>query len=242
MVELSANQSAKEVVHKALKHYPSAIPWFIGIYDDWTIGYLKDHPDYKRILFRSENFSERNFFDICRYISQQIEKEVNLEFVSRYANFNNEPGRLVVKQLIEAVTDLIMDKPANFDVSHDSNQPNIQRDTIGKKEPQRNHSGFLEILSGVVLSPLVLACDPEYMRQKEIEIQSQIEFVELCCLLEDEVFMSSLDDNEIHLIATEENSEIDRITWTVEYQSRRYIAETDFAISKLYIFQENNTQ
>ena len=155
MVELSTNQSPKEVAHKALKHYPR-------------------------------------------------------------------------------------DKPASFDV-FDSNQPNIQRDTIYEKEPQRNHSDFLEILSGVLFSPLVLVCDSEYMRQKGIEINSQLKFVELCCLLEDEVFMSNLEDNEIHLIANEEDSERDRITWIVEYQSRRYIAETDLAIIKLYIFQENNT-
>ena len=116
-MRLFANQAAKEVVHEALKQHPSAIPWVIGIYDDWTIGYLKYDTGNNRIIFRSENFSERNLSDICYSLSEQIEKEVHPGLIIHYANFNNEPGRLVVKQLIEVVTDLIMDKPAKRDNS-----------------------------------------------------------------------------------------------------------------------------
>lgn len=111
MTRLLANRVAKEVVHEALKQYPSAIPWFIGIYDDWTIGHFKHDPGTNHVTFRSENFSERNLYNICYFISKQIEKELHFDFISHYANFNNEPGRLVVKQLVEAVTDLMMDKP-----------------------------------------------------------------------------------------------------------------------------------
>ena len=114
MMRSFANQVAKEVVHEALKQHPSAIPWFVGIYDDWTIGYLKYNLGNNSITFRSENFSERNFYDICCFISDQIEKEIHPEFIIQYANFNNEPGRLVVKQLIEAVIDFIMDKGSDL--------------------------------------------------------------------------------------------------------------------------------
>jgi hypothetical protein len=36
MMRLFANQVAKEVVYEALKQYPSAIPWFVGIHDEFT--------------------------------------------------------------------------------------------------------------------------------------------------------------------------------------------------------------
>ena len=133
MMRSLANQVAKEVVHEALKQHPSAIPWFIGIYDDWTIGYLKYDRLSNHVTFRSENFSEHNFYDICCFISEQIEKEVYPEFVIQYANFNNEPGRLVVIQLIEAVTNLIMDKPVKRDDScgsHSFHEPKRLRDGI----------------------------------------------------------------------------------------------------------------
>lgn len=112
MMRLFANQVAKEVVYEALKQYSSTIPWFVGINDDWTIGHLKYDFSNKRITFRSENFSERNFYDICYFISEQIEIEVKPEFIIEYANFNNEPGRLAVKQLVEAVGCLIVEQPA----------------------------------------------------------------------------------------------------------------------------------
>lgn len=136
-MRLFANQVAKEVVHEALKQHPSAIPWFIGIYDNWTIGYLKYDIGNNRITFRSENFSERNFSDICYSISEQIEKEVHPGLIIHYANFNDEPGRLVVKQLIDAVTDLIMDKPAKRDDSYGSR---------GSNEPKRLRDGTPEHL------------------------------------------------------------------------------------------------
>lgn len=110
MMQLFAKQVAKEVVYEALKQYPSAIPWFVGINDDWTIGHLKYDTKNKCMTFRSENFSERNFYDICYFISEQIETQVKPESIIPYANFNNEPGRLAVKQLIEAVSCLIMEQ------------------------------------------------------------------------------------------------------------------------------------
>jgi hypothetical protein len=61
------------------------------------------------MTFRSEPFSERNFYDIFYFISEQIETEVKPEFIIKFANFNNEPGRLAVKQLIEAVNCLIVE-------------------------------------------------------------------------------------------------------------------------------------
>lgn len=140
MMGLFAKQVAKEVVHEALKQHPSAIPWFIGITDDWTIGHLKYDLGSNRITFRSENFSERNFSDICCFISEQIEKEVHSEFIIQYANFNNEPGRLVVKQLIEAVTNLIIDKPVKRDDSYGYRSSN---------EPQRLRDGIPEYLSNI---------------------------------------------------------------------------------------------
>lgn len=132
-MQFFVNQVAKEVVHEALKQHSSAIPWFVGIYDDWTIGYLKYGLSNNRITFRSENFSERNFYDICYFISEQIEKEVHPEFIIQYANFNNERGRLVVKQLIDAVTNLIMDRPVKRDDYYgyrSSNEPKRLRNGI----------------------------------------------------------------------------------------------------------------
>ena len=120
MSRLLVYQIAKEVVYNALKQHPSAIPWFSGIYDDWTIGYLKYDASTNHVIFRSENFSERNLYDICYFISEQIEKEVHPEFIIQYANFNNEPGRLVVKQLSEAVTELIVGKTVKRDDSYGS--------------------------------------------------------------------------------------------------------------------------
>ena len=131
VMRLFANQVAKEVVYEALKQYPSGIPWFVGINDNWTIGHLKYDPSNKRVTFRSENFSERNFDDICYFISEQIEKEVKPEFVIPYANFNNEPGRLAVKQFIEAVSCLIM-QPV---------RPNEQSARRSYNEPQRLRNG-----------------------------------------------------------------------------------------------------
>lgn len=113
-------QAAKEIVHDALKQHSNAIPWFIGIYDDWTIGHLKKVTGTNHINFHSENFSKQDFYKVCDFISEKIEKEVNLEFIIHYAQFKNEKGRLVVQQLIEAVTDLIMDKPARCDTYQDS--------------------------------------------------------------------------------------------------------------------------
>lgn len=144
MMQLFAKQVAKEVVHEALKQHPSAIPWFIGINDDWTIGHLKYDLDNNRITFRSENFSERNFSDICCFISEQIEKDVHPESIIQYANFNNEPGRLVVKQLIEAVTNLIMDKPVKHDER--SGYPSYN-------EPQRLRDKTPENLSNIKYLP-----------------------------------------------------------------------------------------
>lgn len=126
MSRLLIYQVAKEVVHNALKQYPSAIPWFVGIYDDWTIGHLKHDPGTNHVIFRSEKFSERKFYDVCCFISEQIEKEINVDFIIHYANSNNDPGKLVVKQFIEAVTDLIMGIPVksdNYYGSHSSDKP-----------------------------------------------------------------------------------------------------------------------
>lgn len=126
MSRLLIYQVAKEVVHNALKQHPSAIPWFVGIYDDWTIGHLKHDSGTNHVIFRSENFSERNFYDVCCFISEQTEKEINFDFIIHYANSNNDPGKLVVKQLIEAVTDLIMGIPVKRDNSygsHSSDKP-----------------------------------------------------------------------------------------------------------------------
>lgn len=120
MKRSSLYQAAKEIVYDALKQHKNAIPWFIGIYDDWTIGHLKNVPGTNHIIFNSENFSKQNLYEVCDFISEKIEKEVNLEFIIHYAQFKNEKGRLVVQQLIEAVTDLIMDEPARCDISSDS--------------------------------------------------------------------------------------------------------------------------
>lgn len=128
MMRLFANQVAKEVVYEALKQYPRAIPWFVGINDDWTIGHLKYDIRNKCITFRSENFSERNFYDICYFISEQIETEVQPEFIIPYANFNNEPGRLAVKQLVEAISCLIVEQQV---------RPNEQSDRRNHSESQR---------------------------------------------------------------------------------------------------------
>lgn len=119
MMRLFASQVAKKVVYEALKQYPSAIPWFVGINDDWTIGHLKNESSNKCITFRSENFSERNFYDICYFISEQIETEIKPELIIQLANFNNEPGILAVKQLVEAVSCLIMEQQV---------RPNAQSD------------------------------------------------------------------------------------------------------------------
>lgn len=130
MMQIFASQTAKDVVHEALKQPPSVIPWFIGIYDDWTIGHFKCNPKTNHITFRSENFSEKRFYDICCFISEQIEKEIHPEFIIQYANFNNESGRLVVKNFIEAVTDLIMDESVKHDDSYDSHNSNKSNENI----------------------------------------------------------------------------------------------------------------
>ena len=127
MSRLLIYQVAKEVVHNALKQHPSAIPWFVGIYDDWTIGHLKRNSSTNNVTFRSENFSERNFYDVCYFISEQTEKEINFDFIIPYANFNNEPGKLVVQQLIEAVTDLIMGIPLKDNSYGSASSDQLQR-------------------------------------------------------------------------------------------------------------------
>lgn len=100
----------KEIVYETLQQYPKAVPWFVGVYDDWTIGSLKYNRKNKVVLFSSENFTEQDFYDICNSISNQIEKEITLETLVHYADFNNEAGKLAVKQLIDFVTDLVMDE------------------------------------------------------------------------------------------------------------------------------------
>ena len=104
-------RAVKEIVYEALEQYPKAIPWFVGIYDDWTIGTLKYNRKNKAIFFSSENFSEQDFYEICNTISGHIEKEITLETLVHYADFNNESGKLAVKQLIEFVVDLVIDEP-----------------------------------------------------------------------------------------------------------------------------------
>lgn len=99
----------KEIVYDALKQYPSAIPWFRGIYEDWTIGHLKYDLSKTAINFSSENFTEQKFFSICSVISNRIGSDISLEILIGYADFNNELGRLVVKQIVDFVIDLTRD-------------------------------------------------------------------------------------------------------------------------------------
>jgi len=120
MSRVIIDRVAKEIVHEALKQYPKAIPWFVGIYDDWTIGTFEYNFRTKHLTFSSDNFSERDLYDICRFISKKTEKEVNFYLIIHYTDFNDGAGRLVVKQLTEAVTDLIMDLPVKRNSSYDS--------------------------------------------------------------------------------------------------------------------------
>lgn len=111
---------ANEIVHEALKQYPKAIPWFVGIYDDWTIGTFEYDLRTKHLTFRSDNFSERDLNKVWRFISEQTEKEINFDLMIHYTDFNDGAGRLVVKQLTEAVTDLIMNIPVKRNSYYDS--------------------------------------------------------------------------------------------------------------------------
>lgn len=103
-------EKAKQLVHEALNQFPAAIPWFVGIYDDWTIGHLKRNSITGRIELHSENFSNTNFQLICKFISVNIQREILPENLLDYANYNGEIGRLVVKQFIKAVNDLANEK------------------------------------------------------------------------------------------------------------------------------------
>lgn len=103
-----ATEIAKQLVHEALKQYPRAIPWFVGINDDWTIGHLQHNLSLDKVELRSENFSDRNLQDMCRSLSEKLDREVSPEFLLNYTGYNGEPGRLVVKQFIQAIAALIM--------------------------------------------------------------------------------------------------------------------------------------
>lgn len=115
----SAMERAKQLVHEALKQYPSAIPWFMGIYDDWTIGHLQRNLLSYKVELRSENFSDKNFQDMCRFLSEKLNQEVSSEFLLNYAEYNGEPGRLVVKQFVQAIADLIMSVPKMWEPRED---------------------------------------------------------------------------------------------------------------------------
>ena len=119
MSRIIINRIANQIVHEALKQYPKAIPWFVGIYDDWTIGTFKYDLITKQLTFNSENFSERDLNKVWRFISEQNEKEVNFDLMVHYTDFNNGLGRLSVKQLTEAVTDLIMNIPVKRNSYYD---------------------------------------------------------------------------------------------------------------------------
>jgi hypothetical protein len=125
-------ERAKQLVHEALKQYPAAIPWFIGIYDDWTIGHLRRNMLTDKIELHSENFSDENFQSMCQFLSKKINQEVHPDFLFEYAGYNGEIGRFVVKQFVQAITDLMT-----------SNSSRLTPEIIGKAYIDTDNNEYL---------------------------------------------------------------------------------------------------
>lgn len=120
-------QSAKDIVYEVLNDYKGAIPWFVGIYEDWTLGLLRINLINNEITFRSENFSHKDFNDICYKISRQIKRNLSETYITNFAKFNGEPGRLSVGNLIEAVVSIVIEK---------------KPEEIKEPEPESNYSNY----------------------------------------------------------------------------------------------------
>lgn len=115
-------QSAKDIIYDVLSQYKKAIPWFTGIREDWTLGHLRINIITNETTFRSENFSQYEFEDICSKISIKIKRNLSAVYIVGFAKFNGEPGRLSVGNLIEAVAQIVeVKEPINNLSLHHNN-------------------------------------------------------------------------------------------------------------------------
>jgi hypothetical protein len=223
--------SAKDIVYEVLGHYKNVLPWFTGIYEDWTLGSIRINLITQELTFRSENFSPKDFNTICHQISTKIRRDLSPEYVADFGNFSGEPGRLSVGNLIDAVVTIVKDKKVQeikeierknaFIESSDKNDFNH---TLAQL-----YQGF-NMLSG----GYYVATNIDNIEVDDVETESLIDLLcqeNLLGFRETESSVDSDFEERIHII--EKKLQNDAIQWTVKSEGLIYRILTDIEVTEI---------
>jgi len=213
-------QSAKDIVYDVLGHYKKAIPWFTGIREDWTLGHLKINIITKETTFRSENFSQDEFENICYKTSVKIKRNLSATYIVDFAKFNGEPGRLSVGNLIEAVAHIVNEKEPE-----ELKKPETER--ISSSYDYRNHPLY-QLSSGLNYNYTPSIDD--------IEPSSLVDLLKeenLLCFSENKFLITSNFSERIEVINKEFIDEDSDVQWTIKYDELRYKILTDINVTEI---------
>lgn len=216
-------QSAKDIIYDVLSHYKKAIPWFTGIREDWTLGHLKINIITNETTFRSENFSQYEFEDICYKTSRKIKRNLSATYIVDFAKFNDEPGRLSVGNLIEAIAHIVAEKEPE-----ELKEPEPEK--IYSSSDYRSHPLY-QLSSGLSYNYIPSIDD--------IEPSSLVDLLReenLLCFSEDESLNTSNFSERIEVIDKEfidEDLEDSDVQWTIKYDELRYKILTDINVTEI---------
>jgi hypothetical protein len=214
-------QSAKDIVYDVLGHYKGAIPWFTGIYEDWTLGSLRINLISNELTFRSENFSQKDFDNICHEISRKIKRNLSGVYIANFAKFNGEPGRLSVGNLVDAVACIFIE-----------NQP----EEVKEREPEKISSSYnymneqlYRLSSGLDYVPNIYDIEPDSL----VELLCQ---ENLLGFSEKESLMASELCERIEIL--DKDWQDDDVRWTVKSEGLIYSILTDIHIMEIIEFSQ----
>lgn len=213
-------QSAKDIIYDVLSSYKKAIPWFTGIRDDWTLGHLRINLITDEITFRSENFSQSEFEDICYEISRKIKRNLIKSYIVNFANFNDEPGRLSVGNLIEAVVSIVIEK---------------KPEEVEERESENTSSSY-----SYSNHPLYLSSMVNYTPSiDDIELSALVDLLKQENLLgfsEDESLENSVYNEKIEML--DKVLEDYDVLWTIKHDRLKYKILTDIDATEIIEFTQ----
>lgn len=209
-------QSAKDIVYDVLGDYKKAIPWFTGIRADWTLGHLRINLITDEMTFRSENFSQSEFEDICYKISRKIKRNLVATYIINFAKFNNENGRLSVGNLIEAVA-MIFNEKEPEEVKERKSEKTSSSHSLEK------HSLY-QLSLGLNYTPSINDVEPS-------SLMELLKEESLLCFSEDESLDAFNATDKIEIF----NKELEDtdIQWTVIYEKHKYTILTDIYVMEI---------